>query len=77
MQDTNRALIAKLAWRVMSKSDNLWVKVLAGKYLKGRELGEVPNSCFGSWVWKSILQDRDLLASGACYMIGDCTSVSI
>lgn len=29
--------VMKLAWGVMYESDNLWVKILRGKYIKSNE----------------------------------------
>lgn len=39
--DNNSTLVLKLAWTLLTKKDSLWVKVLGGKYLRGRPFQQV------------------------------------
>ncbi|CAN1135031.1 Putative ribonuclease H protein At1g65750 [Linum perenne] len=41
-RELNRAFLMKLVWGVLSRPDELWVKVLASKYLKHTNTGWVP-----------------------------------
>lgn len=35
--EVNQAQISKLAWKMITENDSLWVRVLSGKYLKGKD----------------------------------------
>jgi hypothetical protein len=47
MMSQNRALLAKLGWRILKDEDTLWVKSLKNKYLKNNAWF-VYNYCFSS-----------------------------
>lgn len=68
--EVNHALISKQAWKMLTAKDSVWVQVLTGKYLKGRDFWEVEANGNSSWLWKSIvkarevIKRRDVLSSG-------------
>lgn len=47
----NKALLTKLAWRMLDNEDAMWVQILCHKYFLGFHpiSGELPTS--GSWIW--------------------------
>lgn len=56
--DFNAALISKLSWIMLNHQDRLWVRVLGGKYLRGRTFLEAGMSTTDSWIWKGIVPHR-------------------
>ena len=44
MQHMNNALVTKSGWSVLVKEDKLWVKLFSSKYLRGRQLWQVPKA---------------------------------
>lgn len=63
--DFNLALLAKLAWQVLTCLDKLWVKIMRDKYIKDGNLftATIPSS--SSWGWKSIMKGRSIVELGA------------
>lgn len=68
--EVNQALIAKLAWKMITEKESLWVRLLNGKYLKGRNFWQVGASGNSSWIWKSIVRTREVLKVEMCYQVG-------
>ncbi|KAL3833012.1 hypothetical protein ACJIZ3_007748 [Penstemon smallii] len=69
-EDFNKALIAKLAWNVATRTDKLWIQLLGGKYLRERNLLDIakaPNNA--SWVWQDIVKCIDGIKKGACFNV--------
>ncbi|XP_056852238.1 uncharacterized protein LOC130508709 [Raphanus sativus] len=71
IQIFNQALLAKQAWRILTKPDCLLARVLRGKYCHSKSFLEVslPASC--SHGWRSILHGRDLLITHLGKSIGN------
>jgi hypothetical protein len=38
----NITLLSKLLWNIQAKKDNLWVKWINVKYLRGKDIGKFP-----------------------------------
>jgi hypothetical protein len=75
--DFNRALIAKLAWMVATKNDNLCYQVLRSKYKVRHNWLRGENNKEGSSVWKAIEKAKPLIAKGTCFLIGDGNSIDV
>lgn len=60
----NQAMLAKLAWRSITESNKLWVKVLTSLCCPSNKLLANFNSKEGSWVWQSIQYGLERLRSG-------------
>lgn len=75
--EVNQALVSKLAWKMFTNCNSLWVRVLQGKYVKGRDFGLVGMGRNASWVWKSIVKACPALSEGMCYSLGDGRSIHI
>ncbi|KAL3642837.1 hypothetical protein CASFOL_013652 [Castilleja foliolosa] len=78
LNDMNRALIAKLAWYVLTNKDVLWVKLLNAKYLRGKNFPtDDIHSNNSSWLWKDISSCRDIIKKGAICTVNANSLVSI
>ena len=52
MRQANSAFLTKLGWRLLTKRDKLWSRVLCVKYYKGRcdiDMFEPKQDCFNTW----------------------------
>ena len=73
----NRALIAKTAWRIAQQPQALWVQILRGLYFHSGNFLGCQVKKVGSWVWMSILWERDALLSGLRWNVGNGTNIPI
>lgn len=62
--EVNQALIAKLAWSILTQPNKVWVQLLQSKYLRRSHFLGVDKTPNSSWVWKGILQVRDIIQEG-------------
>lgn len=67
--DINRALVAKLGWKILNDPEALRVKALKAKYLGSLRFMNVQIPTDVTWVWKGILKSREVLEKGACWVI--------
>lgn len=67
----NQALLAKLAWRIITVPDCLLARILKGKYCQRTSFldANLPSTC--SHGWRSILFGRDLLKENLGKAIGN------
>ena len=67
----NQALLAKQAWRILTKPNNLLARILIGKYCHKQSFlkAQCPVAC--SHGWRSILHGRDLLVGNIGKVIGN------
>ena len=73
----NNALLAKLAWMIASKKDNLFMSIVRAKYkVKHDWLRKHPPKST-SLVWKAIEAVKKIIIKGACYLIGDGASINV
>jgi hypothetical protein len=73
----NDALVAKITWMVASGRDSLCIKALCSKYkVKEDWLGKDPKTN-ASPLWKAIENLKGVIAKGACYLVGDGTSIDM
>lgn len=75
----NKSFIAKVGWRVLHESTNLWAQVLRGKY----KIGDIHDRGWmvlkGTWssTWRSIAAGvRDVICPGHGWVLGDGRNVS-
>lgn len=69
LEDTNRALVAKLGWAMVSEKDCLWVQALEAKYCRGANFFSVQAMSGASWIWQSIMKTRYIVEAGFCWQI--------
>lgn len=73
-REMNKALLAKVGWRLLSDKDSLWARVLRSKY----KVGDVHDYSWmvpkGSWssTWKSVgVGLREVVSRGLGWVLGD------
>lgn len=73
----NQALLAKQAWRILTRPDSLLAQVLLGKYCHKKHFldVELPATCSHSW--RSILHGRNLLKENLGRAIGNGKTTKI
>ena len=65
MQHMNKALMAKLGWKMLTDRNKLWVRVLQSKSMKGTPtLLKSANKRVASNAWRGIVSARDVLTKG-------------
>ena len=73
----NMALLAKLAWMIVSNRNSICMKLVRSKYkVRGDWLfmDLVKNS---SPLWRAIERVKKLIAKGACFLVRDGTSINV
>ena len=73
----NAAMLAKLAWWVLSGKDILCVKVLLAKYKVGKNWLKAPPVKSASWTWRSLERVKYILLNGSCNLVGDGDSILV
>jgi hypothetical protein len=73
----NEAMIAKLAWWVLSGRDSFFVTVLKAKYHVGSNWLNAPLPRSASFVWRGIEGAKALVARGACKLVGSGDSILV
>ncbi|XP_026378774.1 uncharacterized protein LOC113273237 [Papaver somniferum] len=62
MEKLNLALLTKLAWRVCTENDQLWVKLLGSKYFKyGNILHQTLEAKNCSYMWNGIIKGLQII----------------
>jgi hypothetical protein len=69
MKSTNLALIAKLGWKILNNSDNIWVQFLQKKYIRYGNFLTSPLFYSASYFWKGLQKCKSLIQSGACLQV--------
>ncbi|GLT87275.1 hypothetical protein SLE2022_053660 [Rubroshorea leprosula] len=69
-RDNNRALVAKLGWRVLVGDEAPWCKVMRQKYLRTSTFLSAEASPRLSVTWRSIIHCKDVLEFGLQWQIG-------
>ncbi|XP_021771731.1 uncharacterized protein LOC110735860 [Chenopodium quinoa] len=77
MRSFNRALLAKQAWRILTKEDSLMEKVLKGKYFPNTSFMDAKIASNSSYTWSSIMSARDVLSKGIRKILGNGASIDI
>ena len=75
-KEVNNALLAKLAWMIASKRDSLCMSILRAKYKISKNWLYADSSKCVSPIWKAIEQAKNVVVKGACYIIGDGTTIN-
>lgn len=76
-KDINNALLAKLTQMIATKRDSLCMNILRAKYkVSNNQLHSDPPKR-ASPIWRAIEQAKKVVVKGACYAIGDGTSINI
>ncbi|KAM2182087.1 hypothetical protein ACFX1Q_032619 [Malus domestica] len=73
----NLAMLAKVSWRVLHKSDSMIGVVLRDKYFPNSSFLEANKQNISSWGWKGILLGRQVLNCGLRWWVGDGESIRV
>ncbi|KAK4255495.1 hypothetical protein QN277_008493 [Acacia crassicarpa] len=73
----NDALLAKTAWRLLFKPNDLWARVIKSVYFPGQEFLDAEIGYKASWCWTSILHGRDVLRKDLRWDLGNGSAIRI
>ena len=64
LEEMNKVLLGKQAWRMITKLEALVASNLLHKYYKNEQFTQVKAKHGNSWIWKSLLFGRDVIIKG-------------
>ncbi|CAN1163690.1 Putative ribonuclease H protein At1g65750 [Linum perenne] len=67
----NLAFIAKLAWKILTQPDSLWVQLLKRLYFPHTDFLQASRHNKSSWNWSGVMEGREALLKGLRKNIGD------
>ncbi|KAF4368738.1 hypothetical protein G4B88_000995 [Cannabis sativa] len=70
-EDINKALVAKLAWDMVSNADKLWVKIFREKFCHWNSFWMVEKRQGDPSIWQNILEARKTILEGSCTIIAN------
>lgn len=73
----NKAMLGKQAWRLATKPDSLYARVLKGRYFHDVEFMQCSRKKHASHTWRAILAGKEVIARGMIKRIGNGASTSI
>lgn len=73
----NKALLAKQAWRLLTKPSSLLARVYKAKYYRRSSFLESRSYQTSSYAWRSIIQTQPLIRRGLKWIIGDSQKVRV
>lgn len=71
LSEFNKALLAKQVWRIIHDPSSLVAQILKARYFKHVDIMEALLGTNPSYVWRSILWSRDLIAKGLFWRVGN------
>ncbi|KAL5542541.1 hypothetical protein UlMin_010251 [Ulmus minor] len=77
MSSMNEVIIAKWGWDLLTGKNSQCLLFLQGKYLRVGSFKSVEALPTDSTFWKAIIESKDTLLRGACFQIGDGSSINI
>ncbi|KAK4268485.1 hypothetical protein QN277_025138 [Acacia crassicarpa] len=73
----NEALLAKTAWKLMMRPNDLWARVLKSIYFPKDEFVDVGKGHKASWCWSSIIDGREFLIKDLRWDVGNGQAIRI
>ncbi|CAN1147236.1 Uncharacterized mitochondrial protein AtMg00310 [Linum perenne] len=70
-EDFNLAFMVKLAWRIVTQPEAMWVNLLKGLYFPVKDFLSVKGHYRPSWIWSSVCKGRDALLRGIRRSVGN------
>ena len=77
IQQFNRALLGKLAWRIVTKPDCLMARTLLEKYCHNKAFLKTTYSASASHGWRGVLKGRDVLIQHLGKVVGNGNSIRL
>ena len=77
LENFNLALLGKHAWRILQAPTSLLTRLLKGRYFPNSNIFITGPGNKSSFIWKSLLEGRDLLKKGMRTLISNGQSTSI
>lgn len=66
MENHNKALLATLGWKIISKENFLWVSTTRTNYFHNYDLLQSSCNPSASWIWKGIMKNLEVVSKDAC-----------
>ncbi|KAL0700618.1 hypothetical protein Bca4012_056740 [Brassica carinata] len=73
----NKALLAKQAWRLITKPSSLIARVYKAKYYKKSDFMYARSYQSSSYAWRRIVQTQPLIKKGMKWIVGDGKNINI
>ena len=73
----NLAMLAKQSWRLIQGGPSLFVRVYKARYFPNNSFMDADLGANPSFVWRSLLEARDLIRAGTAWIVGDGQSISV
>ena len=73
----NLAMLAKQAWRLIQGGPSLFARVYKARYFPNSSFMVADLGANPSFVWRSLLEARDLIRAGTTWIVGDGQSISV
>ena len=67
----NKAFLCKFSWKYLAEPENFWVKVMRAGYPMTSDFFSRTYKSNDSWVWKCLLQNRELFRKGLRWKVGN------
>ena len=72
----NQAFQCKLAWKILTNQNSVWVHIMRTKYLGQQDFFSAHAKPGDSVVWRNILKCPELIRKDICWTIGDGKDIS-
>lgn len=73
----NVSLLTRLAWRMLNNPNDLWVRVLKGKYFPRSHPFHKHRQYNSSWIWSSIRKGLAIVKHNSIWEVGNGTNIDI
>lgn len=73
----NKALLSKVAWRIMLCPQSLLSQILKAKYERGKRWSNLAKSNNSSNHWKSIFKSIESIKDDVCWSVGDGKTIRL
>lgn len=77
IREFNIAMLGKQAWKMMTDPDSLITKLMKARYFPSSFFQEAGFGSNPSYVWRSIIEAKDLVCSGRILKVGKGDSINI
>lgn len=77
VRNFNIAMLGKQVWRVMTDDQSLIARLLKARYYSSVPFREAVLGSNPSYVWRSILEARDLVIAGSMIKVGTGESINV